>query len=202
MNSKQTSLVLIGYQNDYFSNDGILHEMIEDSSQVEAVLTNTISLIDRLKSSDVLIVSTPIIFTPDYSEILDPVGILKSIKEMGAFKAGNEGSETVTELSKFGDRILVVPGKRGLNAFSNTKLKNLFEERGIINVILAGVVTSLCIDSTGRAAYEYGYKVSILSDCTSGRTDTEQKFYCETIFPLYAEITDSNKFMNSLGAEL
>jgi nicotinamidase-related amidase len=119
------------------------------------------------------------------------VGILKAIKEVEAFKKGTKGAETVPELLEFGDQILEVPGKRGLNAFSNTQLNDILLEKGVTDVVLAGAVTLICIDSTGRAAFENGYAVHVLSDCTAGRTSVEQSFYCETIFPLYAEVIDS-----------
>jgi len=57
--------------------------------------------------------------------------------------------------------------------------------------LVAGTSTSLCIDSTGRAAYERGYNVTILSDCTSARTETEQRFYCDQVFPLYGRAKTS-----------
>ena len=88
-------------------------------------------------------------------------------------------------------------GKRGLNAFSNTRLDELLTERGIEHVVLAGAVTSICIDSTGRAAHERGYQVSVLSDCTASRTKMEQTFYCEQIFPLYAAVTDAKSLLNA-----
>src|SRR5712692_5301432 len=199
MDPKHTALVLIGYQNDYFAADGILHQVIEESSRVTGTLTNTVDLVARLRSTPLLIVATPVIFTPDYSELVESVGILKTIKELGAFKAGTKGAETIPELRRLGERILEVPGKRGLNAFSNTDLDNLFHQRGITNVVLAGVVTSICVDSTGRSAYERGYKVSVLSDCTSGRTTFEQDFYCENVFPLYAEVIDHGQLLSRLG---
>jgi nicotinamidase-related amidase len=198
MDPKHTALVLIGYQNDYFAADGILHQVIEESSRVTGTLTNTVDLVKRLQSTPLLVVTTPIVFTPDYSELLEPVGILKTVKELGAFKAGTKGVETIPELLRFGERIIEVPGKRGLNAFSNTDLDNLFQQRGITNVVLAGVATSICIDSTGRSAYERGYKVSVLSDCTSGRTTFEQDFYCENVFPLYAEVLNHEQLLQRL----
>lgn len=199
MDPQQTALVLIGYQNDYFATDGVLSRVIEEASRVTGTLANTIDLLERLSSTPVLIVSTPLGFTSDYNELTDPVGILKTVKEMGAFKAGTKGTETIPELRRFNKRILEVPGKRGLNAFSNTDLDSLFQQRAITNVILAGVVTSICVDSTGRSAFERGYKVTVLSDCTSGRTTFEQDFYCENIFPLYAEVIDHNQFLTRLG---
>jgi|SRR2546425_7709896 len=199
MDPKQTAVVLIGYQNDYFAADGVLYQVIEESSRVTGVVANTVDLVERLRATPTSVVSTPLRFTPDYSELVEPVGIIKTVKEMGAFKAGTRGAETIPELLRFGERIIEVPGKRGLNAFSNTDLDNLFQQRGITNVVLAGVVTSICVDSTGRSAYERGYKVSILSDCTSGRTTFEQDFYCENVFPLYAEVIDHVQLLKRLG---
>lgn len=94
-----------------------------------------------------------------------------------------------------------VPGKRGLNAFSNTDLGDLLDRHGISRVVLAGVVTSICTDSTGRSAHDQGIQVTVLSDCTSGRTATEQDFYGEQIFPLYAEVTDHTSLLRSLGVQ-
>jgi nicotinamidase-related amidase len=160
MTPEKTALILIGYQNDYFASDGILHAVIEESSRVTGVLDNTVDLIQRLTLTPTLIISTPIIFTADYKELVDPVGILETIKERGAFKAGTGGAETIPEVSQFGDRVMEVPGKRGLNAFSNTALGDILQQREITDVVIIGVVVSICIDSTARAATERGYKVS------------------------------------------
>jgi len=199
MDPQHTALVLIGYQNDYFATDGKLYAVIEESSRLTGTLANTVDLLTRLSATPVLIVATPIGFTPDYSELVESIGILKTVKELGAFKAGTSGAETIPELRRFGERIMEVPGKRGLNAFSNTDLDNLFHQRGITNVVLAGVATSICVDSTGRSAYERGYQVAILSDCTAGRTTFEQDFYCENVFPLYAEVIDHVQLLQRLG---
>lgn len=198
MNLNTSVLILIGYQNDYFAPDGILHTVIEESSRATNTVANTVRLLEHLLPTPILIISTPIFFTPDYGELVEPVGILKTIKEVGAFQQGVRGSETIAELRQFGDRILEVPGKRGLNAFSNTDLHQLLQQRGITDVILAGTVTSICIDSTGRSAHELGYRVTILADCTSARTPFEQDFYCNNIFPLYANVVSHLQLLNLL----
>ncbi|MDA0672824.1 MAG: cysteine hydrolase family protein [Cyanobacteria bacterium] len=198
MDPSKTALLLIGYQNDYFAEDGILHTVIEASSKVTNILANTIHLLEALADSPVLVVSTPIFFTPTYAELSEPVGILKTIKEVGAFQAGKPGSATIPELQPFQSKILEVPGKRGLNAFANTPLADLLREHGITDVVLAGVVTSVCIDSTGRSAHERGFKVTVLSDCTSAREAFEQEFYCENIFPLYARVLSHTEFLEAL----
>jgi len=122
MDPERTALVLIGYQNDYFAADGVLSQVIEESSRVTGNLAHTVDLLQRLYPSPILVVATPIVFTPDYRELIEPVGILKTVKELRAFRAETKGAETIPELLRFGQRIIEVPGKRGLNAFSNTDL--------------------------------------------------------------------------------
>ncbi|SRR5579883_245355 len=198
MKPEQTALILIGYQNDYFAVNGILHNVVEESAKVTNVLVNTVHLIEQLLATPVLLISTPILFTPNYEELVEPVGILKIIKEVGAFQAGTKGAETIPELLPFKERIIEVSGKRGLNAFSCTELDTVLKRRQITHVVLAGTVTSICIDSTGRAAHERGYHVTILADCTSARTNFEQDFYCEHIFPLYANVISHSQLLNQL----
>ena len=197
MDPRKTALVLIGYQNDYFAEDGILHGVIESSTQ--SVLKNTLSVIRALEKTDALIITTPINFTPDYSELIDPVGILQVIKEAGAFKAKTSGAGTIPEILEFGGRIIEIPGKRGLNAFASTNLDKVLKKHGITTIALAGAITSICIDSTGRAAFEKGYKVVQLSDCISSRTSLEESFYCSTVFPLYANVMDSKTFLKGFS---
>ncbi len=201
MDPRRTALLLIGYQNDYFAADGVLHRVIEGTSRISDVLENTIDLLERLRPTPVTIISTPIVFTPGYSELVEPVGILKTIKDVGAFQAGQRGSEMTPELRRFVDRIEEVPGKRGFNAFSETALDAVLRQRGVRDVVIAGVVTSICVDSTGRSASERGYRTVILSDCTSGRTAFEQDFYCENVLPLYATVTDRAGLLRALGVD-
>lgn len=199
MNPNKTALVLIGYQNDYFADDGILHGVIEASSKATNALENTLNLLESLSGMPVLTIATPIIFSKNYEEIVEPVGILKTIKELGAFNANSSGSATIDAFQRFQDDILEIPGKCGFNAFINTSLGDLLKQHEITDVVLAGAVTSICIDSTGRFAHEQGYRVSILSDCTSARTTFEQDFYFENIFPIYANTISSQQLLESFA---
>jgi nicotinamidase-related amidase len=193
MDYKQTALILVGYQNDYFAKNGILRGVVEEPGRVDDVLEKTLALIKRLAPTEASILSTPIVLTPDYRALASPVGILHTIKESGAFAAGTPGAQNIPELTAFGDRIQYVKGKVGFNAFSDTLLDDVLKAKGIRQVLLAGMVTSLCIDSTGRAAYERGYSVTVLSDCTSARTPIEQAYFCSSVFPLYGTVLASTQ---------
>jgi nicotinamidase-related amidase len=198
MNPETTAMILVGYQNDYFAPDGILRGVVEEPNRVDSVLANTLAFIRAVADSGMAIISTPIVLAPDYRALASPVGILHTIKQSGAFTLGSSGAETIPELLAFGDRIMYVRGKVGFNAFSNTSLETVLQDRGIEDVLVAGMITSLCIDSTGRAAYERGYRVTVLADCASSRTAVEQAFFCQSVFPLYASVVQSAELATSL----
>jgi nicotinamidase-related amidase len=196
MKYTDTALILIGYQNDFFSPSGILHSIIEKTESLYCVLANTLNLITQLQQTSVLIVATPIAFSKDYHELEDePVGVLKAIKDARAFQAGEWGSATIAALTAFGERIDYLHGKHGFNAFANTYLSQFLNVKAIKNVIIAGAVTSICVESTARAAAEQGFSVYLLSDCTAARTVVEQEFYCQHIFPIYAQVIDHQNLL-------
>lgn len=192
---KNTALLLIGFQNDYFSKDGILTGVVEETLDGLNVLSNTLKVIRHLPD-EVKVVSTPIVFSDNYKELIEPVGILKSIAELGAFKRGTDGVKQVPEFKEFEDRITIIEGKHGLNAFIDTELESYLRKNDITRVVFAGCVCSICIDSTGRSAFEKGFEVVMLSDCITGRTLFEQEFYCEQVFPLYAKVMSSTDLIN------
>ena len=202
MDPKSTALILVGFQNDYFAQDGILRGVVEEPNRVDTVLANTMAFIDAMRDTDLTIVSTPIVLEADYRALASPVGILHAIKSAGAFKSGSSGADTIPALQALGDRVLYVTGKVGFNAFSNTHLDDVLRAKGITDVLVCGMVTSLCIDSTGRAAYERGYHVTIVSDCSSARTPAEQDFFCESVFPLYGAVATSTELVQLMRGAL
>jgi nicotinamidase-related amidase len=193
MKPQKTAIILIGFQNDYFLEDEILRGVVEESSKVTGVLNNTLHLINAL--DDVLMISTPIVFSENYPELVEPEGILKTIKEVGAFKKGSSGSQTISQFDQFSGKITEISGKQGLNAFINTSLEAVLRKNNITNVAFAGTVCSICIDSTGRSAFDKGFHVTMLSDCISGRTVFEQEFFCKEIFTLYANVISSKELI-------
>ena len=195
---RNTALLLIGFQRDYFDPDGILYSVVEESHRISGTLEHTIQVIDSILDTPITIVNTPIVFSESYHEIENPMGILKAIKDAEAFKVGTTGAETLPQIEKYGDRIVIIPGKRGFNAFSNTELKDLLVKKGIERLVIAGCVTSLCVNATALAAKENGFEVTILSDCTSSRTPVEQDMFCKEIFPLFTDVVDHNEFAKAI----
>lgn len=55
------------------------------------------------------------------------------------------------------------------NAFRDTELKALLDERGVEEVVLVGAMSHMCIDATTRAAADLGYKAVVVHDACATR---------------------------------
>ena len=57
MNPAKTALILVGFQNDYFADDGIVRGVVEDPQGVDRVLDHTLAFIRALAPTDATIIS-------------------------------------------------------------------------------------------------------------------------------------------------
>jgi len=55
------------------------------------------------------------------------------------------------------------------NSFRNTQLREFLDKEGINRLVIAGMMMHMCVDVTTRAAFDYGYKCTILHDACAAR---------------------------------
>lgn len=55
------------------------------------------------------------------------------------------------------------------NSFRATELKQRLDAAGVKQLVVAGMMTQMCVDSSVRAAADLGYKVTLLSDACATR---------------------------------
>ncbi len=91
------------------------------------------------------------------------------------------------------------------SAFKNTGLKDYLESKGINTLIIGGMQTEYCIDTSCKVAFEYGYDLIIAEDAVStfDRADMTGQELCR--FYLYGiwnnrfgTVKDSEEIINTL----
>jgi ureidoacrylate peracid hydrolase len=202
MNPKTTAIVLIEYQNDFTTEGGTLHEAVKRVMAATNMLANTVDLATRARALGVQILHAPITFADDYHELSpSPYGILKGVVDSRSFRKGSWGGKIVDVLAPHPEDI-VIEGKRGLCGFASTNLDFILRSRGISTVVLGGFLTNCCVESTMRTAYEKGYDVITLTDCTAALSEEEQRFAVEKNFPMFSRPMTCDAVLAALRGDI
>ena len=83
------------------------------------------------------------------------------------FAVGTNGTRIIKAVAPIdGETVLT---KHYPNAFRDTGLKVLLDEAGVEDVLIVGAMSHMCIDATARAAFDFGYGVTVVGDACATR---------------------------------
>jgi len=200
MNPKTTAVVLIEYQNDFAAQGGVFHDAVKGVMLSNHMLLHTMEAVAAAREAGATIIHVPISFSSDYHELnQSPYGILKGVVDNKAFRKGTWGAEIINELKPRPEDI-VIEGKRGLCGFQSTNLDFILRNKGIQTVAICGFLTNCCVESTMRSAYELGFEVITLKDCTAATSQKEQDAALEHDFGMFSYPMNHDEFIEQLSA--
>ncbi|MGA5322710.1 cysteine hydrolase family protein [Streptomyces seoulensis] len=79
--------------------------------------------------------------------------------------SGSRGAEFHGVVPAAGERVFTKYAC--FDAFLAEGFERYLRERGVVRLVFAGVFTDVCVDSTARTAFQKGFEVSVLTDCTT-----------------------------------
>ncbi|KAG4159657.1 hypothetical protein ERO13_D02G188400v2 [Gossypium hirsutum] len=147
-NPKTTALLVIDMQN-YFA------------SMAKPILSNAITTINLCREA-----SIPIFFTRHCHKSPADYGMLGEWWDNDLIFDGTVDSELIPEIGRLSKPDEVVE-KNTYSAFENTRLHEMLMEKKVEEVIITGVMTNLCCETTARAAFVKGYRVFFSTDATA-----------------------------------
>lgn len=147
------------------------------------VLARSVTLVDGFRAADRPVVLVRVGWAPHRADALKP-------RTQAAQAPGNlpaDFFEYADELHADPARDVLVH-KRQWGAFYGTDLDLQLRRRGVTNIVLCGVSTSIGVESTARDAFERGYNLTFASDAmTDGVTEAHERAL-RYIFPRLGEI--------------
>ncbi len=158
------ALLVVDVQNDFVSLQGSAGKRGEDVSAAIAMVPNLIRLIDAGRSVGLTIVY----IKTTHSEWTDtPSWVYRSSQKSGlsTCREGTWGAESYEGISPRSNERVVT--KHRYSAFINTDLNTVLRARGIQSVLVCGVATNVCVETTARDAYMYDYYVTVIDDCSA-----------------------------------
>ncbi|HEX9146213.1 MAG TPA: isochorismatase family cysteine hydrolase [Candidatus Binatia bacterium] len=158
------ALLVVDVQNDFVSPEGSAGKRGEDVSGALAMMPNLLALIEAARR----VALTIVYIRTTHSEWTDtPSWIYRSSQKSGlsTCREGTWGAEFYQGISPRPSERVVI--KHRYSAFINTDLNTVLRARGIQSVLVCGVATNVCVETSARDAYMFDYYVTVIDDCSA-----------------------------------
>lgn len=143
---KNTALIIIDIQNDYFENGKMELDRPLPAAQAAR------QVLEHFRAEE-----GPIFHVRH-----------ESVQPGATFMIPNTKGAKVHELVAPLKNETVIT-KNTPNSFRGTPLLQKLKEAGVEHVVVVGMMTFMCVDATVRAADDYGFKCTVLHDATASR---------------------------------
>ncbi|MFB7245025.1 hydrolase [Streptomyces populi] len=182
----RTALVVIDLQHGIVGNPGLAPHPAAD------VVERAVRLSDAFRGHGLPVVLVRVTAAADGADAVR--GRIDGPSRARSFPEGWD--VIVDELAGHPGDIVVT--KRNWGAFYGTDLDLQLRRRGITQIVLAGIATSIGVESSARAAHEHGYHVTLATDAMSDLDPETHRNSVERIFPRLGETGTTEEIVELL----
>jgi nicotinamidase-related amidase len=165
------ALLIIDMQRDFLEPGGFGEMLGNDVSQLRRTIEPNRRLLAAWRSRGLLAIHTREGHRPDLTDLPAAKKIrgrsatcIGDAGPMGRILVrGEPGHDIIAELyPQAGEPVIDKPGK---GAFYATDLHSILQHRGVEQLVVTGVTTEVCVNTTVREANDRGYDCLVLEDC-------------------------------------
>lgn len=170
--TSELALIVIDMQRDFAEPGGFGASLGNDVSRITKIVPDVKRLMQGFRDAGLPVIHTMECHRPDLSDLPpakrdrgNPVLRIGDEGPMGrVLIAGEAGTAILPELSPIeGEIVIEKPGK---GAFYATELGHILKEKGITQLVFAGVTTEVCVQTTMREANDRGYECLLAEEAT------------------------------------
>jgi biuret amidohydrolase len=205
---KTAALLMIDFQRDFVDPGGFGEALGNDVSLLRKAVPPARRVLEAARQTGLFVLHTREGHRPDLADCPPAKkarGRLKTgIGDKGPMGRilvrGEYGHDLVKELAPItGEPVVDKPGK---GAFYATDLDAILKNRGVRQLVVCGVTTEVCVQTTVREANDRGYDCLVLSDCVGSYFPKFQQAALEMIKAqggIFGWVSDSRRFLAALG---
>ena len=205
MDRENIALIIVDMQNDFIHDNGFVLRYSEGIGVPKGALQRLRDPIPFIKElaeffrsngKDVIYIYTA--WAADYSDVALPLKKMRDkAKEAGALVEGNWGVRIIDELTPEESDHLVV--KKAYGGFFQTSLDRVLRNLGIKTLVMTGVATNFCVETTAREAVAYGYDVIFVKDGTATFDPAGHEATLKVIATGFGEVLSTKEVIKLLG---
>lgn len=167
------ALLIIDMQRDFVEPGGFGESLGNNVAPLLKIVPAVSTLLDGFRYNNLCIIHTRECHKPDLSDCPasklnrgSPAIRIGDPGPMGRILIdGEPGADIIEPLAPLPDEVVIA--KPGKGAFYNTELDAILQSNAITHLIVAGVTTEVCVQSTLREANDRGYDCLLATDATA-----------------------------------
>ena len=190
---RHAALIVVDVQNDFCAEGGMMDREGLDLSRVHDMIPRLQRLIEGARAAGIFTVYIQSIYGLAGSEYLSEVWLEQagrtrkgSYTEYPVCAPGSWNGELYEGISPAdGD---VVVNKYRFDAFESTPLDLVLRSRNIRTVLMTGVATNVCVETTARRAFVMDYHVVFVEDCAATYSADEHAMTVRNIDRYFGQV--------------
>ncbi len=193
VSNEHAALVVVDVQNDFCHQEGSLGSLVTDRTNLEQAVDHLVHLIEEARRFHV-----PVVFIQTTHDRFNDSSVwLRARSDRpGGTQApavcatGTWGAEFYKVKPRPDERIV---NKHRFSAFIGTDLEMTLRTLKRESVLVTGVTTNVCVESTAREAFMREFHVVLVEDCASAWTVEEHQATVHNIGKYFGQVADSQK---------
>ncbi|MBB6732459.1 cysteine hydrolase family protein [Cohnella zeiphila] len=191
----KTAIIVVDVQNDFCHPEGACARRGNDVGAVKEMMPNLHRLLAYARTRGV-----PVIFIQTFHEKATDSAAWTGRsdgKSSEVCRTGTWGADFY-EVAPLPDEIIV--NKHRYSAFINTRLDTVLRTLRIETLVMTGVSTNVCVESTARHGYMLDYNIVFLSDSCAAFTQAAHDMALENIDKFFGAVTDTGRLIETWEA--
>jgi ureidoacrylate peracid hydrolase len=189
LNPESTALIIIDMQKDFCCEGGSFHKRGFDIRPAQRLAKRLNSFLKEAREVLKYIIHLQMIKKPELSSPLIDDLYRRINIERSLDPAFAEPYEVIPQP---GD--IIIP-KYKYSGFVSTYLDQFLRSKGINTLIITGIATNVCVESTARDGFMREYYVVIPSDLTEGTSTEAKKWSLSNLDMFFGEVVSSKKIL-------
>jgi ureidoacrylate peracid hydrolase len=194
-----TAVIVIDMQNDFCSEGGAMDKigLGVGLGPIREMIPTLARFLDDARSAGVPVVYVQAVYNTDDNRYLSPVWLEHAERRRGGLytevplcKEDSWGAEIVDELAPRPGEAVV--RKHRYSAFIDTPLQALLRNRGAKTILVTGVGTNGCVESTARDGFMLDHYTVTIADCCTTYWPESHERSLKELDLLFGEVRTSD----------
>jgi ureidoacrylate peracid hydrolase len=190
---RHAALLVVDMQNDFCAPGGLIAAEGRDIGSAQQLGDRLPGLLESARGAGLLVVFIRNVYSSPYNFYLSDSWLEHAARrrpggytKLPVCEEGSWGGDFYGAVRPLPNEPVVI--KHRYSGFYNTDLDTVLRSNGIRTVVMTGIATNVCVETTARDAFMRDYYVVVVSDATAAYSDEEHRMALSNVERYFGEV--------------